>query len=130
MCSLNTLAAAAIDLLRGKAKKNNIILEDISAINIPTLKVNKSKISLAVISIINSLIDTGISNQKIVLNVIANNSHQLSLEIEKRENEGKERQNLTQENINIFLKEFEELKENLKEYRHWDFIWGRYNREL
>jgi signal transduction histidine kinase len=114
MCSLNTLATAAIDLLKGKAKKNNVSLEDISTINIPTLKINKSKISMAVISIINSLIDTGISNQKIVLNVFANNSHQLSLEIEKLENDGKEEQNLIQENIDIFFQYIEKLKENLK----------------
>ncbi len=115
ICNLNFIIAVAIDLLKGKAKKTNIALEDISASDSPMVKVNKSKISVAVIEIINTLLDTGISNQKIVLNVLANNAHQLKLEIEKKIKDSKHSQFLNDDNLNLFFRNIDGLRDSLQD---------------
>ncbi len=115
VCSLNTIATAVLDLLKGKAKKTNIALENLSSQSISTLKINKSKISIAVAGIINSLLDTGISNQKIILKVSTDSSNHINLEIDKQEKENCDTQILDQECVKSFLKNLETTKENLKE---------------
>ena len=114
VCSLNTLISAAIDLLKGKAKRNNISFEDISAANVPTLKMNKSKVSVSVIGILNSLIDIGFLNQKILLNTFEVGSQNLCVEIEKQI---KNESDVPVENANAgdnFMNEIKELNELLK----------------
>ncbi len=114
VCSLNTLISAAIDLLKGKAKRNNISFEDISAANVPTLKMNKSKVSVSVIGILNSLIDIGFLNQKILLNTFEVGSQNLCVEIEKQI---KNESDVPVENANAgdnFMNEIKELNEFLK----------------
>ena len=114
VCSLNTLISAAIDLLKGKAKRNNISFEDISVANVPTLKMNKSKVSVSVIGILNSLIDIGFLNQKILLNTFEVGSKNLCVEIEKQI---KNESNVPIENANAgdnFMNEIKELNELLK----------------
>jgi signal transduction histidine kinase len=114
VCSLNTLISAAIDLLKGKAKRNKISFEDISAANVPTLKMNKSKVSVSVIGILNSLIDIGFLNQKILLNTFEVGSQNLCVEIEKQI---KNESDVPVENANAgdnFMNEIKELNEFLK----------------
>ncbi len=115
VCALNLITAIALDLLKGKARKNNVSLEDVSGSNTPTLKINKTKIIIAVIGIINSLLETGVSNQKIVLNVLTNDEHQVELEIEKKQKDNLKEQNLIIDNVNIFLKNVEEVRNRLKD---------------
>jgi phosphoglycerate-specific signal transduction histidine kinase len=113
VCSLNTLISVAIDLLKGKAKRNNISFEDISAANVPTLKMNKSKVSVSVIGILNSLIDIGFLNQKILLNTFEVGSQNLCVEIEKQI---KNESDVPVENANAgdnFMNEIKELNELL-----------------
>jgi signal transduction histidine kinase len=114
VCSLNTLISAAIDLLKGKAKRNKISFEDISAANVPTLKMSKSKVSVSVIGILNSLIDIGFLNQKILLNTFEVGSQNLCVEIEKQI---KNESDVPVENANAgdnFMNEIKELNEFLK----------------
>ena len=108
-CSLNTIITAAIDLLKGKAKKNNILLEDISAIGIPALKINKSKIANVVIGIVNSLIEIGVQDQKVTLNAFEDSSQNLVLEIEKHIKEESEISELAENIGERFQEEINEL---------------------
>ncbi len=83
LCSLNAVITSAIDSIKGKAKKNNTIIEDKSESDLPSLKINKTKISFLILSLINFLIDASFDKQKIYLKAYKNNSKEIALEIKR-----------------------------------------------